>query len=259
MTTVLVTGATGVLGREVVSALQESGARVRIASRTPRPTSDRGRYEWATVDYRTGAGLADAGRGVDAVVHCASSTRPGPGAAADEDITRFLVAALTPATHVVLISIVGVDAIPLGYYQHKLAAEQVVRDSGLPWTVLRTTQFHGLVCGILRGLSAAPLIMPLPPGIRLQPIDPAVVGRRLADLALGAPASRVPDLGGPDIFSVDDLARRYLSATGRSRRIVDLPVRGRIVDALRTGVNLAPDNRAGGRSFDEYLAALPKR
>ena len=249
MATVLVTGGTGVLGREVVAALLARGRTVRIASRHPRPVGDRGDYEWATVDFRNGAGLADAAAGVDRVVHCASSTRPGPGSVADEDIARFLVSALAPGTHVVLISIVGIEQIPLGYYRHKLAAEQVVRDSGLPWTTLRTTQFHSLLASLLGGLAKVPAIMPVPAGIRFQPIAAVEVGARLADLALGAPAGRVPDLGGPDILTLETIARRYLSATGRRRRIADLPMGGTALRALRRGANLVPGNRAGGQTL----------
>jgi uncharacterized protein YbjT (DUF2867 family) len=169
------------------------------------------------------------------------------------------VSALAPGPHVVLISIVGVEQIPLGYYRHKLAAEEVVRESGLPWTTLRTTQFHSLLASLLGGLAKIPGIMPIPSDIRFQPIAAVEVGARLADLALGSPAGRVPDLGGPEIVTLEDLARRYLSAIGRRRRIADLPLGGAALRALRRGANLVPGNRAGGQTFDEYLAALSTR
>lgn len=261
MRSVLVTGGTGALGREVVAALLARGATVRIASRRPRPANDHGPYSWAAVDFRTGAGLADAAAGMDTVVHCASPTRPRPGGPADEDITRFLSGALAPGTHLVNISIVGIDQIPLVYYRHKLAAEEIIRESGLPWTILRTTQFHSLVLAVLRGMAAVPAIMPVPAGLRLQPIAQAEVGARLADLALGAPAGRVPDLGGPEIRDLGDLARAYLSATHRHRRIVDLRLGGALLRALRSGVNLVPDNPGGTQTFEQYLGqhAAPDR
>lgn len=253
MASVLVTGGTGVLGRQVVAALLARGRDVRIASRHPRPVTDHGPYTWTTVDFRTGAGLADAAAGADTVVHCASSTRPGRPVVADEDLTRLLTGALAPHTHLVLISIVGIEQIPLGYYRHKLAAERVVRESGLPWTILRTTQFHSLVLGFLRGLAVVPMVMPVPTGLRFQPIAPDEVGARLADLALGDPAGRVPDLGGPQVRDFDDLARAYLTATHRGRRIVGVRMGGGLMRALRTGANLAPDNPGGRQTFEEYL------
>jgi uncharacterized protein YbjT (DUF2867 family) len=273
MTTVLVTGATGVLGREVVTALTAQGARVRVASRHPRPVSDRGGYEWATVSFATGAGLADATADVEAVVHCASSTRPGRSAIPDEDLTRTLIGTLAPRTHLVYISIVGLEKIPLGYYRHKLAAEQVVQTSGRPWTILRTTQFHSLVLAILRGLGSVPVMMPVPAGVRLQPIAPSAVARVLAEFAIGDPAGRAPDLGGPEILDLDTLARLYLRAAGRHRRIVGVPLRGRAMRALRAGANLVtgphdrwsgpagptPGSAHSGPTFAEYLATHARR
>lgn len=250
---VLVTGGTGSLGREVVAALLARGQQVRLASRRPRPPGDHGRYSWATVDFRTGSGLADAAAGIDAVVHCASATRPGRRAVADEDIARFLTGALSAGTHLVFISIVGVDAIPLGYYRHKLAAEDVICASGLPWTILRTTQFHSLVLAALGGLGRLPAVLPVPSGIRLQPIAEAEVGARLADLTLTDPAGRAPDLGGPLIEDVDDLARRFLSARHLRRRVVGIPLGGSVMRALRSGANLAPDNPGGRETFQRYL------
>jgi uncharacterized protein YbjT (DUF2867 family) len=267
MTTVLVTGATGVLGREVVAALSSRGTRIRVASRRPRPVSDRGGYEWSAVDFATGAGLADATADAGVVVHCASSTRPGRSAIPDEDMTRMLIGSLGPRTHIVYISIVGIDRVPLGYYRHKLAAEEVVQGSGRPWTILRTTQFHSLVLAVLRGLGSLPAVMPVPAAVRLQPIAPSAVGRALADLALGDPAGRAPDLGGPEILELPALARLYLRATGRRRRIVEVPLGGRVMRALHTGANLVPappgarpDDRSGnphGRSGDpSFLAGI---
>lgn len=253
MATVLVTGGTGVLGSEVAAALLARAATVRIASRRPRPTTDHGTYSWATVDFRTGAGLADAVAGIDAVVHCASATRPGSRSVADEDMTRFLVGALPPQTHLVHISIVGIEAIPLGYYRHKLAAEAVIQESGLPWTILRTTQFHSLVLGFVRGVAAVPGVMPVPAGVRFQPIAPAEVGAALAELAGGAPAGRVPDLGGPEVREFADLARAYLAATRHRRRIVEVRLGGGLMRALRDGANLVPENPGGHETFEEYL------
>jgi uncharacterized protein YbjT (DUF2867 family) len=259
MTSVVVTGGTGVLGRQVTAALLDGGHHVRVASRRPRPVADRGSYEWAVVDFRTGAGLADAVLGVDAVVHCASATRPRAGAGVDDDMTRFLVGVLPRGTHLVYISIVGIEAVPIGYYRHKLAAEEVVSQSGLGWTILRTTQFHSLLRMAFGVLARVPIVMPVPSGIPLQPIAEAEVGARLAELAVGEPAGRVPDLGGPEIRDLAGLAGDFLSATHRRRRIAEIPLRGKMIGSVRAGSLLAPDNRGGRQTFASYLATLPDR
>lgn len=116
---VLVTGGTGTLGRLVVDRLRDAGRPVRVLSRRHREPVDG--VEMLTGDLRTGAGVADAVAGVEAIVHCASAWR------GDEETTRRLVAAAEPTTpHLVYISIVGVERVSMGYYRSKLAAERVL-------------------------------------------------------------------------------------------------------------------------------------
>jgi uncharacterized protein YbjT (DUF2867 family) len=154
--------------------------------------------------------------------------------------------------HLVYISIVGVDRVPFGYYQRKLADERLIAGSGLPWTVLRSTQFHDLVAVGLRMLAKSP-VMPLPAGWSFQPIDVRDVGAQLAVLALGEPAGRVPDMGGPELRPIADLARSYLTAVGKRRAIVSVPVPGRVAGAYRAGGHLAPDRAVGTITFERYV------
>lgn len=155
--------------------------------------------------------------------------------------------------HLLYISIVGVDRVPFGYYRSKLAVERQIEDSGLGWTVLRTTQFHDLVVSVLRGLAKSPVLV-LPAGVPDQPVEVTEVAGRLAELAIAAPAGRVPDMGGPEVRSFDSLARSYLRATGRRRPIVRLPLFGKAYGAFRAGGHLAPDHAVGKVSFEQHLA-----
>lgn len=164
------------------------------------------------VDLREGgSGLDAALAGVDTVVHCATTQRGG-----DERSAANLIAAARRAyaTHLVYISIVGVDRVPLGYYRSKYAVEKLVAESGIGWTVLRATQFHDLVVQMLRALAKLPVVV-LPAHASDQPVEVAEVADRLAELAQGAPAGRVPDMGGPEVRTFASLARAYLGATGR--------------------------------------------
>lgn len=242
MTTILVTGGTGTLGRVVTDELRAGGHEVRVLSRHVRPYA---------VDLREGGpGLDTALAGVETVVHCASSPRGG-----DEKAAAHLIEAARRATvgHLLYISIVGVDRVPFGYYRSKLAVERQIEDSGLGWTVLRTTQFHDLVVSVLRGLAKSPVLV-LPAGVPDQPVEVTEVARRLAELAIAAPAGRVPDMGGPQVRSFDSLARSYLRATGRRRPIVRLPLFGKAYGAFRAGGHLAPDHAVGKVSFEQHLA-----
>ncbi|MFI2643762.1 SDR family oxidoreductase [Streptomyces sp. NPDC018610] len=243
MTTILVTGGTGTLGRLVAERLRADGHEARVLSRHSRPHA---------VDLREGGpALEEAVTGVDTVVHCASSTRGG-----DEEAAAHLIAAARRARvpHLLYISIVGVDRVPYGYYQTKHAVERLVEESGLGWTVLRATQFHDLLVSVFEPL-AKPPVMLLPAGVGDQPVEVAEVAGRLAELAQAGPAGRVPDMGGPEVRSLESLARAYLRAVGRHRPILNLPLPGRTYRAFREGGHLAPGHAAGKRTFEEYLTA----
>lgn len=250
MVRVLVTGGTGALGRQVVPLLIGRGAEVRILSRRPRGVEG---VEMVRGDLVTGEGLPGAVRDVEVVVHCASDPRPGHG---DVEGTGRLLEAAKGAScaHVVYISIVGVDHIPLGYYRAKLAAETLVRDCGLPWTILRATQFHDLVLRVVAALAKSPVLV-VPAGIAAQPVDTREVARRLVSLALGEPAGRrVPDFGGPRVWSVHEAARAYLAAAGLRRAVVSVGLPGATARAFRAGWNLPRDGETGTRTFEEFLA-----
>jgi uncharacterized protein YbjT (DUF2867 family) len=241
--TFLVTGGTGKLGALVVGLLKASGHEVRVASRR----SGDGLF---TVDWKTGDGLAGAVTGVDVIVHCAS-------AFGDVELDRKLVAAAVKAgvPHLLYISIVGVDRIPFKYYRTKIDAEKVIESSGVPYTILRTTQFHDLIRVLLAVTARLPLMFI--PSLSFQPLDVSEVATRFAELAVGPPAGHVPDLGGPAVRSLKEMARRYLKATGRRRLIVPFRLPGKAFRAFRAGYHHTPDHPDGRITFEDYLAERP--
>lgn len=123
----------------------------------------------------------------------------------------------------------------------------------MPWTTLRATQFHDLTLTTVRAMAKLPVV-PVPSGWRFQPIDTSEVATRLADLALGEPAGLVPEMGGPRVYDMAELVRSHLQATGHRRLIVPVPLPGRAAAAFRGGVNLAPDQAVGRRTWEEFLA-----
>lgn len=253
---ILLTGGTGTLGQLVTSRLREAGREVRILSRRGHESSDG--VEYLTGDLATGNGVDAAVDGVETIVHCAGSAR------GDEDKARNLVraASRSGAPHLVYISVVGADQIPVvsgidrntfGYFAAKRAAELVVTGSGLPWTTLRATQFHELTLTVARQLAKLP-VLPVPAGVRFQPVDAGEVATRLVELALDRPAGLVPDLAGPRVYGMDELVRSYLRATGRRRLIMPVRLPGQAYRAVRAGANLAPDHAVGHRTWEDFLA-----
>jgi uncharacterized protein YbjT (DUF2867 family) len=252
---ILVTGGTGTLGSLVVARLREAGREVRVLSRHGGGAGLG--IDAVSADLTSGAGVDAALHDIDTVVHCAG-TRSG-----DEDKTLVLVRAAARAgvRHIVYISVVGVDRLPMespvdrlifGYFASKLAAERLVAEAGIPWTTLRATQFDQLLGTVARQMSRLPVV-PVPSGFRFQPVDAGEVAARLAELAMGPPAGLVGDIAGPEVRSMADLLGIYQRVTGRRRRIVSVPVPGKAARAVREGANLSREPAIGKRTWEQFL------
>lgn len=249
---ILVTGGTGTLGRLVVSRLRDAGRDVRVLSRSHHESTPG--LEFVVGDLVTDSGVEAAVAGVSAIVHCAGTKKDD--ALATKNLLRPARALKTPP-HVVAVSVVGADKVPSTYMLAKLEAERLVRDSGLPWTILRATQFYELALTGARRSARLPLI-PAISGFLVQPIDADEVAARLVELVLGEPAGRVPDLGGPQVLSAATLIRDYLRTTHRRRLVVPFWMPG--LGAIRSGGLLVRkrkdgDETTGTRTWQDFLAA----
>ena len=251
--TYLVTGGSGRLGSAVTARLRAAGQHARVLSRRPRPPDLPADIGWVTGDLTTGAGLSRAVDGVSSILHCATNVwAPRHDAAGTERLIAVAQTAGSP--NLLYISIVGVDSVPLPYYRAKLAAEQRVRAGGLPWTILRATQFHDLVDTILRTAARLPAVMVVPAAVPFQPVAVGDVADRLVQLAGAEPTGQIQDFGGPEILPVADLARAYLRAANRRRVIVPIRVPGKIFAGYRRGGHLTPEHADGRVTFEEFLA-----
>ncbi|RQH03294.1 SDR family oxidoreductase [Natrarchaeobius oligotrophus] len=248
----LLTGATGTLGRALRPRLVEAGHDVRAASRSPRSAADG--VEWVELDLADGTGLPEALEGVDVVVHAASAPR-GDSEAVDVRGTERLLeaAAAEGVSNVCYVSIVGVDRIPLSYYEHKREAERLVEERPVPSTIVRATQFHSFAFELLETVSRLP-IWPLPTAVRIQPVDVGEVAAAICERATLEPAGRVPPVGGPEVRTVRELASAYREAKGLGRPIVRLPVPGSAAAAFRNGEATCPDRAVGTVSWEAWLS-----
>jgi uncharacterized protein YbjT (DUF2867 family) len=240
MTTILVTGATSGPGAPLVERLGTAGHDVRALSRNPGDGRVVG-------DLATGAGLDAALSGADVVVHLATNRKKDL-----PDAQRLLAAARAAGVqHIVFLSIVGVDRIPYFYYRDKVAIEQAIAASGIPFTILRATQFHSFPGEIL-GMLGGRLFLA---GLKVQPIGVEDVATRLAELATSDPAGRVADIGGPEILETRDILSR-LQAAGRAKpRVVSIALPGKTFAAFKAGHHLAGLPGYGTQTFDEWLAS----
>ncbi len=241
MTTVLVTGGTGGLGRPTVQRMRQRGFETWVLSRKP---GDGHRV----ADLSTGEGVAHALEDIDVVVHLATTRFR------DLKQTRRLLDAMREAgtRHLVFVSIVGVDRVPYGYYRDKVRSEQAIAESGVPFTILRATQFHGFVADAVRAQRRSTVWLP---DVPVQPIATEEVAERLVELASAEPAGRVADIGGPEVENVRVFAEQWLEARGERKRIRMLRLPGRLFGAYRRGEHLAGLPGHGRVTFREWAAA----
>ena len=247
MARIAVAGGTGAVGRHVVEAVLAAGLEPVVLARS------------TGIDIVTGAGLDDALRGVDAVVDVTNSRaqrRAASVAFFTAGTTSLLAAgARAGVRHHLVLSIVGVDRVPTGYYAGKLAQESAALAGAVPVTVLRCTQFHEFVPQVLAALPGPVAVVP---GMRTQPIAASEVGAHLVGLVTGPALGRAPDLAGPEEHWLPTLARRYLRARGE-RRLV-LPLRAPVAASrAAAGGALLPTGPGprGTVTFDAWLSAQP--
>lgn len=245
---ILVTGGTGTLGRLVVPLLRTAGHEVRVLSRHAHAPGDGITY--VAGDLVKGEGVEEAVAGADTVLHLAG------GPKGDAEAAGHLVRAARAAgvRHLVYISVIGADRVPLGWFRSKLAAERAVAESGIPWTTLRAAQFHDLVLTMAEKMAKLP-VLPVPGGLRFQPVDAREVAARLAELTLGEPAGLVADLAGPKVYGMGELNRGYLKARGKHRILMPVRMPGKAGRAYRAGENLTLVGASvGERTWEEFLA-----
>jgi uncharacterized protein YbjT (DUF2867 family) len=243
---IVVIGGSGLIGKKVVTNLRQRGHEVLAAS----PSSG--------VNTVTGEGLAQALAGAQAVVDVANAPSWEDSAvlAFFETSGRNLLSAEAAAGvgHHVALSVVGTDRLlASGYFRAKMAQENLIKASSIPYTIVRATQFFEFVGGIAQAATAAQTVR-LPPAL-MQPIASDDVAAAVADAALAKPLNGTFEVAGPEPVRQDDLVRQFLRATGDARTVVTDP------KALYFGVavddrSLTPaDNpRLGPTRFADWLA-----
>ncbi len=252
---VLVTGGSGRLGRVLVPLLSAAGHSVRVVSRVHREGPDQ-RVSYVVGDLTTGVGLREAVADIECIVHLASNSRNAH--AVDVEGTQRLIDAARGADlkHLLYVSIVGIDRIPFAYYQCKLEAERLIAESGLPFSILRATQFHSFVAFLLNEASKYPMIMPIPSGFFVQGVAVEEVAARVCRAVGQGPDGRLRDFGGPEVLPVEEVATAWIDrfrpwAAGPWAIPIHLP--GKIAAAFREGHNTCPDGERGTETWREWL------
>ena len=259
MDTILVTGGTGHLGRELLERLVLQRRSVRVLARKPLAIPQ---VQWAVGNLATGEGIDAALQGVHTVVHAATfspiarhgTIRPADlftsPPKVDVDGTRRLLDASRRAgvAHFLHVSIVGLDDATLPYSRVKLAGENLVRLSNLPWSVVRASPFFYLLDRVLENLRWLP-VWPLPDAA-FDPVDTGDMAAYLVECLDDGLRGVREQLGGPEQLSVTEIARQFLHARGWQRRVLPL----RLSDSAMRRIGLvAANGRQGKRTWTSWL------
>ncbi|MFC7937431.1 SDR family oxidoreductase [Streptomyces sp. NPDC057387] len=232
---IAVIGGTGLIGSQVVEKLNAAGHQA-----VPHSLS-------TGIDVVDGAGVDRAVEGADVVVNLTNSPTFDDASPAffRASMDNLLAAAdRAGAGHFVVLSIVGVDRVPeLDYYRAKVLQEEILRRGPVPYSIVRATQFMEFMEAAMSWTTDGDTVrLPATP---IQPIAAKDVAAEVADVAVGAPLNGIRNIGGPDVFPLDELGRLTLSRKGDGRTVVTDPTAGMFAavkgDVLTdTGARLAP-------------------
>ncbi len=242
---IVVIGGSGLIGSKVVKKLSEQGHEALVAS----PNTG--------VDTTTGRGLAEALARAEVVVDVSNSPsfEEAVAMAFFESAGRNLARAEKEASvrHHVALSVVGTDRLQdMGYFRAKLAQERLIKASGIPYTIIRATQFFEFL-GAIAADGADGTRVRLP-NASFQPIAADDVARAVADAALGSPVDDTIEIAGPERVALSELVARYLKATGDPREVVGDPEARYFGVRLNDRTLVPGDNpRLGAIRFEEWL------
>lgn len=243
---IVVIGGTGLIGKKLVSNLRERGHEVTAAS----PSTG--------IDTITGHGLAEALKGAQVVVDVANAPSWEDNAvlAFFETSGRNLLAAekVAGVKHHVALSVVGTDRLlDSGYFRAKLAQESLIKASGIPYTIVRATQFFEFVGGIAQSATDGQTVR-LPPAM-MQPIMSDDVAAAMADVAVAQPTNGMVELAGPEPIRMDDLVRRFLVANHDTRKVAT-DVKATYFGVAVNDQSLTPGDRPrlGRTHFQDWLS-----
>jgi uncharacterized protein YbjT (DUF2867 family) len=230
---ITVVGASGLIGTKVVEALRTEGNDVVASSRS------------SGVDVLTGAGLADALAGADALVDVTNSSSFEADAVMEfftTSATNLVDAAGRAGVgHYVALSIVGVDGLPdSGYFRGKVAQERIITDSGIPYSIVRATQFAEFADAITESLTVGDEVRV--PDALIQPIPAEEVAAAVARAAVAEPLNGIQNIGGPHKITFERMARDALARKGDGSTTVLIDPTARYFGGqLESGSLVTPD------------------
>lgn len=254
MAKVLVTGGTGVLGKALSKIFLANQTDFIIASRHQ---NSKNNVKWVYMDLMKNDQLSKPlNDRIDTVLHLASiPLQRISGQAADVTLTKNLLNSIEKANvkHLVYISIVGIDRIPFSYYEGKLECERLIEASGIPYTILRATQFHDLVDAVTSKLLTLPIAV-VPKALKIQPIQVEAVAEELNKIVQRSPLNSTYNLGGKRVYNIGEIVDSLLKARRQKKLVLGMPVIGKVMKAFAEGKNTCDAMSSTSTTWEEYVS-----
>ena len=261
MSKILVTGGTGMLGKSLANIFLNNRTDFIVGSRNSntqtydnKSSSIDLKNKWIRLDL-TKNDQPKLNENFDTILHLASvGPKKVDGQPGDVVLTKNLLNCIDKkqTKHLIFISIVGIDRIPFSYYQTKVQCEDLIKSSGIPYTILRATQFHEFADALISKLISLPIAV-VPKALKIQPIQVEAVAQELQKLTRQSPRNSTYDLGGKQILTFEQLARSLLKIQNRNKFIFNLPTIGGTMKALTNGYATCDRISAESNTWQEYL------
>ncbi|WP_164972797.1 SDR family oxidoreductase [Lacibacter luteus] len=245
MSTILITGGTGTLGKSLSALLSSQNIPHMIGSRN----AESGKDHNVTMDLLQNKAVKEAVEGKQVIFHLATDLKK------DALLTQNLLQAIgtNRNIHLVYISIVGIDKVPFAYYKQKLASENAIKASGIPFTILRATQFHEFIHQIITTFLKFPVGL-LPKKIISQPIDASIVAAELYRLSKEEPVGKTIEIGGAEALTLEEMANEWMEQSGKKKLIFNLPIWGELGRTFCNGSLTTANSVKHSKSWRQWLA-----
>jgi len=237
------------LGSALLNQLTSPDYEVKLTSR--RKPEFTGNFEWVYSDLLSGEGLEEAVKDVDVIIHSATSPIKNSRFIEVSGFEKFL-SKLQHIKHFIYPSIVGIEDIPLKYYKLKNEEEVLLKNSSIPYTIVRATQFHVFVENLLL---SKPLFKRyiIPGGIKFQSVDVGEFANHLIGLIEMDPQGRADDFGGPDIMTLSEMAELKMKINNETKKVLNFSLPGKLYKSFFDGKNTNPIKKVGKITFEEYI------
>lgn len=264
MAKILVTGGTGVLGKAVSKIFLDKQIDFIVGSRNQDTknynndnTASNVNVKWVRMDLTKNDGLNKfIPDDIDTILHLASiPTQKIDGQPGDIVLARNLLNSIPKKNikHFIYCSIVGIDKIPFAYYQGKLECERLIKESDIPYTILRATQFHDFIDAIISKMVSLPIGI-VPKALKVQPIQVEAVAMELVKINEGSPLNRTYDIGGPKTYDFGEITTSLLQARNQQKLVLNFPVIGKVMRTFTDGYNTCDSVSSNSNTWEEYLS-----